>query len=49
MHSEKCGLPVHKWMASVYKNGGTIIYTKIDECDESEWEDREVYLIDTYK
>lgn len=48
-HPEKCGLPVHKWMASVYKNGGTVICTKIDECIESEWEDREIYLITTYK
>lgn len=48
-HPEKCGLPVHKWMSSVYKTGGKIIHTKIDECGEKEWEDREVYLIQKYK
>ena len=31
-HPEKCGLPVHKWMSSVYKKGGKIIIEKIDEC-----------------
>lgn len=48
-HPEKCGLPVHKWMASVYKKGGNIIYTKIDECTESEWENKEICLINEYK
>ena len=48
-HPEKCGLPVHKWMASIYKKGGTILCTKIDECTEAEWENREIYLIDEYK
>lgn len=36
-------------MSSVYKNGGTILYTKIDECIEEEWEDRETSLINEYK
>lgn len=36
-------------MSSVYKNGGTVIWTKIDECNESEWENKEIYLINTYK
>lgn len=36
-------------MSSVYKNGGTVLYTKIDECVEAEWEDRETYLISEYK
>lgn len=49
MHSEKCGLPVHKWMSSIYKTGGNVIYTKIDECEEKEWEAREIYLIQKYK
>ena len=48
-HPEKCGLPVHKWMSSVYKKGGTILYQKIDQCKESEWERRETFLIQKYK
>lgn len=36
-------------MASVYKNGGNVIYTKIDECTESEWEVKEICLINEYK
>lgn len=48
-HSEKRGLPVHKWMYSVYEKGGKINIEKIDECSESEWEDREKSLIKKYK
>lgn len=48
-HPEKCGLPVHKWMSSVYKNGGKILYTKIDECPKTEWENKEIYWISEYK
>lgn len=48
-HPEKCGLPVHKWMSSVYKKGGKIIIEKIDECLEEEWETKEVTLIKMYK
>lgn len=48
-HPEKCGLPVHKWMASIYKQGGSILYTKITECFESEWEVIEQSLIKEYK
>lgn len=48
-HPEKCSLPVHKWMASVYKNGGSIIWTKIDSCLEQEWEIKEIELIQKYK
>lgn len=48
-HSEKCGLPVHKWMSSIYKKGGTVLFTKIAECDEIEWEDKEIYLINEYQ
>lgn len=36
-------------MYSVYKNGGKIISTKIGECFESEWEDREKAFIKEYK
>lgn len=49
MHKEKRGLPVHKWMYSKYKNGGSIIAKKIDECSEFEWEDKEKYWISYYK
>lgn len=49
MHQEKRGLPVHKWMYSKYKNGGNILVKKIDECSESEWEERERYWIKYYK
>lgn len=48
-HSEKRGLPVHKWMYSKYKDGGTILVKEIDSCDESEWENREQYWIKFYK
>lgn len=48
MHDEKRSLPVHKWMYSVYKNGGNIIFTKIDECEEDSWESREQQLISDY-
>lgn len=48
-HPEKCSLPVHKWMASVYQKGGTILYTKIDECLEKDWEQKEITLIQEYK
>ena len=47
-HPEKCGLPVHKWMSSVYKKGGSILFTKIDECPETEWESKEINLIEEY-
>lgn len=36
-------------MSSIYKTGGNVIYTKIDECEEKEWEAREIYLIQKYK
>lgn len=48
-HSDKRGLPVHKWMYSKYKNGGNILYKKIDECEDYCWEEREQYWIDYYK
>lgn len=48
-HPEYRGLPVHKWMYSVYKKGGKINIEKIDECSELEWEDREKFLIKKYK
>jgi hypothetical protein len=48
-HPEKRGLPVHKWMYSVYKNGGSVIIEKIDECSEEAWEAREQYWISYYK
>lgn len=48
-HPEKRGLPVHKWMYSVYKKGGKISPIKIDECVESQWEEREKFLIKKYK
>ena len=47
-HENKRALPVHKWMYSVYKNGRNIIYSKIDECEESQWEIREQELITKY-
>ena len=49
MHPEKRGLPVHKWMYSKYKQGGTILFTKIDECTYDCWEEREQYWIKYYK
>lgn len=49
IHPEKRGLPVHKWMYSIYKNGGKIGIKKIDECNEDLWEDREKYWINYYK
>lgn len=48
-HPEKRGLPVHKWMHSVYEKGGKINIEKIDECSELEWEEREQFLIQKYK
>lgn len=48
-HLEKRGLPVHKWMYSKYKNGGTIIFKKIDECGNDSWEEREQYWIKYYR
>lgn len=42
-------MPVHKWMFSVYEKGGKINIEKIDECSESEWENREKSLIKKYK
>ena len=48
-HPEKRGLPVHKWMYSVYSKGGKINITQIDECGESEWEEREQSLISKYR
>lgn len=47
-HSNKRDLPVHKWMYSVYKKGGNIIYTKIAECSEADWENVEKSLISKY-
>ena len=35
-------------MSSVYKNGGKILHTKIDECTE-DWENKEFQLINEYK
>ena len=49
VHSEKRGLPVHKWMWAHYEKGEKIIVTQIDSCLESEWEDREKYWITYYK
>ena len=48
-HPKKRGLPVHKWMYSVYKQGGTINITEIDRCLENEWEEKEQFLIQKYK
>ena len=48
-HPEKRGLPVHKWMYSVYKQGGKINIEKIFECPESEWEETEKSLIKKYR
>lgn len=48
-HSEKRGLPVHKWMYSVYEKGGTIVPKKIFECNEDQWEETEIRLIEEYK
>ena len=47
-HPEKRCLPVHKWMFSKYNQGLDIICTKIDECFEDEWENREKELIKKY-
>lgn len=49
MHEHKRGLPVHKWMWSVYQNNLEIIYTKIGECFADEWEEKEKSLIKQYK
>ena len=49
MHPEKRGLPVHKWMYSVYQNGGKINIEKIFECAESKWEETEKSLIKQYR
>lgn len=48
-HPEKRGLPVHKWMYSKYKNGGSISIKQIDSCSEEEQEEREQYWISYYK
>ena len=44
MHETKSSCPVHKWMYSVYKKGGNIIYTKIAECSGDKWEETEKKL-----
>lgn len=36
-------------MYSKYKEGGTILYKKIDECEDYCWEEREKYWIEYYK
>lgn len=48
-HPNQRGLPVHKWMWSVYQKGGKIIPKLIDECEENCWEEREIYWIDYYR
>lgn len=48
LHKEKRSLPVHKWMYSVYSMGGNIIWTKITECNEQDWELTEQQLISEY-
>lgn len=48
-HPEKRGLPVHKWMHSVYEKGGKINIEQIDQCSELEWEKREKFLIQKYR
>lgn len=48
-HLEKRGLPVHKWMYSVYAKGGTILPKKIFECTEDQWEETEIKLIEKYR
>lgn len=47
-HAAKRNCPVHKWMYSVYQKGGNIIYTKLTECLEDEWEITEKTLIKQY-
>ena len=41
--------PVHKWMYSHINDGYEINITKIDECDETKWEETEKYWISYYK
>lgn len=48
-HPDKCGLPVHKWMSSKYKEGLDIIVKEIDSCSEKDWEEKERYWISVYK
>lgn len=48
-HPEKCGLPVHKWMCSVYRKGGQIYPKQIDIGTVENWEEKEIYLIQHYK
>ena len=49
MHPEKCGLPVHKWMKSVYDSGKSVVPIELKFCNESEWEETEINLIQEYK
>lgn len=49
MHSEKRGLPVHKWMWKHYQLGETILIEQIFECEEPEWEYNEKRLIQEYR
>lgn len=49
MHDNKRHLPVHKWMYKHYEAGDDIKVTYITECDESQWEDMEKYLIKKYR
>lgn len=49
MHSNKRGLPVHKWMWKHYQLGETILTEQIFECDEAEWEYHEKRLIKEYR
>lgn len=46
---KKRGLPVHKWMYSVYQKGYDIKIELIEECRDNIWEDREKYWIKYYR
>lgn len=49
IHPNKRSLPVHKWMYSIYKKGGTILYKEIHKCSEDIWREEEIRLIKEYK
>lgn len=44
-----CTQPVHKWMKSKSDKGIEINHIQIEECDETNWQEKEIYWIDYYK
>lgn len=48
-HAHKRVQPVHKWIWSKMEKNIEISITQIDECEKSEWENREKYWVKHYR